>query len=372
MSRRTQAINSIHAASKKQGGARITKVQSKRTCIHFVNWCFKNNHIINSISDVNVETVQSYFKHLQEIQLSVATQQNRLSAIRRSIQALGKDPNVTGITAKNIGIESRNRAGTKEPITDALLLNAIFKAETLGEQGLAIVLKLQRLLGYRGLESLMSLPALENFAIEAKTIASTNIGVRDGTKGGRPRYTQIIHARAAETYGVIGEALIYMRNHRYLVSGSKAGLKTARSKYHALASQVGLVGKFSPHSLRYAYAVEKITELRDQGYNRQEAMALVAGFLGHGASRSRYISMVYGKTVVHTVPVEKRKARIDRAISNLDKLLDKPIEVDTTPNLPIATASVSYNDSQIPNMNTTAPLQHPFSSEKASQRRNAS
>ena len=95
--------------------------------------------------------------------------------------------------------------------------------------------------------------------------------VTSGTKGGRPRYTQAIQARAAETYDVIKEALVYMKQHRYLVAGGKDGLKTARSKYHTLAAKVGLIGKFSPHSLRYAYAVEKITELRDQGYNRQEA-----------------------------------------------------------------------------------------------------
>jgi integrase len=325
MSRRTQAINSIHAASKKQGGARITKVPSKRTCIHFVNWCFKNNHLVNSISDVEVEAVQIYFQHLQEIRLSVATQHNRLSAIRRAIASLGRDPDVIGITAKNIGLESRNRSGTKEPISDEQLQIAVNKAIDMEEHGFAIVLKLQRLLGYRGLESLMSIAELEKFALEASVIARTEIAVKSGTKGGRPRYTQLIHARASETIGVIQEALIYMRKNGFLVAGGKSGLKTARSKYHFLAAKVGLVGKYSPHSLRYAFAVEKITELRDQGYNRKEALSLVANFLGHGASRSRYISSVYGRTVVHTVPIEKRKSRLDRAINNLKNLGDSSL-----------------------------------------------
>lgn len=70
-------------------------------------------------------------------------------------------------------------------------------------------------------------------------------------------------------------------------------------KYHRLAREVGLVGKYAPHSLRYAYCVDKIIELRDAGCNRKEATSLAANFLGHGDGRGRYVSMVYGKTVVH-------------------------------------------------------------------------
>lgn len=32
--------------------------------------------------------------------------------------------------------------------------------------------------------------------------------------------------------------------------------------------------------------------------------------------------MVYGKTVVHTLPVEKRKSRLDRAIHAIDNLIE--------------------------------------------------
>ena len=277
----------------------------------------------------------------------MATMHNRVASIRRSISALGKNPEKSGITAKGVGLEPRNRTGTKEPISDAQLQAAVNKAIELGENGFAIALRLQRLLGYRGLESLMAIIELEKFALEASVISQTDIAITSGTKGGRPRFTQLIHARADETILVIKEALIYMRQHGFLVSGGKSGLKTARSKYHFLAAKVGLTGKYSPHSLRYAYAVEKITELRDQGYNRKEALSLVANFLGHGASRSRYISSVYGKTVVHTVPIEKRKARIDRAIQNLDKLLTAPVEATATPVVLTASPSVSYNDSQI-------------------------
>ena len=325
MSRKNIAKHSLVLANSKLGGARITKIQRKRICMNFLQWCFSNDLPFNSFAAVTKEMVVAYIDYLRDNGIRVSTLHNRLASIRRSMSALGKNPDDAGISAKTVGLESRNRTGTKEPISDALLEAAINKATDLGEHGFAIVLRLQRLLGYRGLESLMSISELEAYALEANLIVQANIPITNGTKGGRPRFTQLIYARSAETISVIQEALIHMRQHGFLVAGGKSGLKTARSKYHFLATKVGLTGKYSPHSLRYAYAVEKITELRDQGFNRKEALSLVANFLGHGSSRSRYISSVYGRTVVHTVHIEKRKSRIDRAINNLKNLGDSPI-----------------------------------------------
>ena len=327
MSRKSQAKHSVVKANSKLGGAIITKVQRAHVCEQFVEWCFSHQYIFNSITDVSKVMVLDYMEHLKSDGISIATRHNRLASIRRAMQALGKNPDEVGITTIELNLEPRARRGTKEPLPDDLFFEMVKKAEDLGEHGFAIALKLQRLLGYRGLESLMAISELEKFAIEASVIIQTKVAVISGTKGGRHRFTQLIHARSAETLQVIKEALIYIRQHGYLVSGNKLGLKSARAKYHYLAGRIGLVGKYSPHSLRYAYAVEKITELRDQGYNRKETLSLVANFLGHGISRSRYVSSVYGQSVAHTVPVEKRKARIERAIKTLDKLLkeqDKP------------------------------------------------
>ena len=326
MSRRSRANHSIVVANNDLGGARTTKVQRKKICKSFIEWCFANGYPFNSIADATLLMVQAYIKSLKEAGISVATMHNRVASIRRAMKALGNDPDVIGITANSVGLEPRDRRGTKEPIPDALLEIAIAKALELDEPGFAIALRLQRLLGHRGLESLMSIGDLEKYAIEARCqLVDTRISITKGTKGGRPRVTDVIHARAGETLQTIQEALVYMRTHGFLVEGGKSGLKSARSKYHRLAADVGLVGKYSPHSLRYAFAVEKITELRDQGFNRKETLSLVAKFLGHGESRNRYVSQVYGQTVVHTVPIEKRKTRLERAIKNVGKLLDGTI-----------------------------------------------
>lgn len=321
MSRKVQAKHSIVVANAKTGGAFITKVQRKRICKSIVDWCFSHQYLINSMTDVTVEMVREYMTELKAEGICTATQHNRLASIRVAMTALGSDPDVLGITAKGVGVTPKSRQGTKLPIPNELFEMAISKAIEEGELGFTLCLRLQRLLGLRGLESVMSVSALEKFALEASEFAKSDVHIFKGTKGGRKRKTTVIQARAAETLQTIHAALTHMKEHGCLVQGTKPGLKTARSHFHLVAKNVGLVGKFAPHSLRYAYAVEKLVELRDLGFNRKEAGSFVAQWLGHGASRDRYVSMVYGKTVVHTIPVETRKSRLDKALDNIDRLL---------------------------------------------------
>jgi Integrase len=333
MSRRTEANHSVVVATSKIGGARDTKAQRKCICENFIEWCFKHGYLFNSMKEVTLEMLQDYFKALQQDNISIATQHNRLSAILKTIKMLqpktviSMNAAITNlaktINAKAVGLAPRNRSGTKLPIPNELFQTVLARAESLAEPepGFVIALKLQRLLGHRGLESLMSVADLEKYALEAVEVL--NVPINRGTKGGRKRVTTIIQSKGLETLIVIREALSFMRsNGGYLIVCGKDGIKSAKSKYHRLAKDVGLIGKYAPHSLRYAYCVDKVIELRDAGCNRNEAMILAANFLGHGDGRGRYVSMVYGKTVVHTVPVEKRKSRLDRAMLNIDRLTE--------------------------------------------------
>jgi hypothetical protein len=340
MSRKTEANHSVVVATSKIGGARDTKVQRKRICENFIEWCFKHGYLFNSMKEVTLEMLQDYFKALQQEDISVATQHNRLSAILKTIKMLQPKTvqsnkakttytdsdginDILAINSKIVGLAPRDRSGTKLPIPDEFFQTVLAQAACLAdpEPGFVIALKLQRLLGHRGLESLMSVADLEKYALEA--VDFINIPVIRGTKGGRPRVTTIIQTKALETLLVIREALGFMRkNGGYLIVCGQNGIKSAMSKYHRLSKEVGLVGEYAPHSLRYAYCVDKIIELRDAGCNRKEAMSLAANFLGHGDGRGRYISMVYGKTVVHTLPIEKRKSRLDRAMGNIDRFIE--------------------------------------------------
>lgn len=327
MSRKTEANHSVVVASNKIGGARKTKEQREVICKNFIAWCFANGYLFNSMKEVDLVMLQNYFASLQAEGITTATQHNRLSAIQKTMKMLRREKVLTGISAKTVGLEPRDRSGTKLPIPDEIFQIVLDRAENLAkpEPGFVIALKLQRLLGHRGLESLMCVSDLEQYALDAFDCLNipTAVPVKRGTKGGRKRVTTIIQIKALETMKVIRDALEYMRkNSGYLIVCGSGGIKSAMSKYHRLAKKVGLVGKYAPHSLRYAYCVDKLIELRDDGCNRKEATSWVANFLGHGDGRGRYVSMVYGKTVVHTLPVEKRKSRLDRAIENIDHLIE--------------------------------------------------
>ena len=323
MSRKTLAKHSVTVANNRLGGAGATKHQRLQTCKSFIIWSFQNGHVFNSMVDVHQEIVRAYLVACKAEGNDNSTLHNKLASIRRVMRSLGKDPDPIGITAKECGLSPRNRKGTKEPIPDAVFLAAVAKATEIGKHGLAIVLRLQRLLGHRGLESLMSIRALEKCALEASDFLNFEVVVSHGTKGGRYRQTEFIQARAKETLLVIRDSLIFAKDrHGYLIEGSKKDLKSGVARYHRLAAQVGLVGIYAPHSLRYAYCVEKLEEMRDAGLNKDEATKLAARFLGHGDSRARYVSMVYGKTVVHTLKPERRKKRIDRAIDTINSFID--------------------------------------------------
>jgi len=183
----------------------------------------------------------------------------------------------------------------------------------LGHLGFAIALRLERFLGLRGQEALMSVDVLK--ILHGGTGASqpgpdAEFKIVAGTKGGRPRVIRAVQRFAREAMVAIAEAVAFAAaNGNFLIHGPKADLKSARAYYHRLAREVGLVGVYSPHSLRYAYSVDKIVEMRDAGFSRQEALQATAALLGHGPSRARYVTQVYGRTVVHTFPKTKKNSR---------------------------------------------------------------
>ncbi len=90
MSRKNIAKHSVILANSKLGGARITKLQRKRICLNFLEWCFANGHPFNSFAGVTKEMVDAYIQYLRNSGISVATLHNRLASIRGSMKALGR------------------------------------------------------------------------------------------------------------------------------------------------------------------------------------------------------------------------------------------------------------------------------------------
>ena len=329
MSRKSEAKRSVHAADARLSGARATRAQRKANAKGFIDWCFVNGHLFNSIADASAEMVRQYLVVAQTTNggCTVATLHNKLAAIRKTMSALGANPTERGVTAKNLDLPSRPRKGTKEPVTDEVFENAVARATELGELGFVIALKLERFLGLRGLEALMSVSALKEYAVEASRLVAGEIqpiSIFSGTKGGRSRDTVVILDHARETLATIRDALAFAAGNRgVLLRGKTLGLKSARALYHRLAQKVGLTGVYSPHSLRYRFCCDKIIEMHRAGLSRTEALARAAAYLGHGPSRGRFVSLVYGRSVVHLLPVTRQKNGLIQNAREVQDLMDR-------------------------------------------------
>ena len=65
--------------------------------------------------------------------------------------------------------------------------------------------------------------------------------------------------------------------------------------YSYVLKSNGLTGKYSPHSMRYAYARDRHNAYMKLGFSEKESLAMVSMDLGHGDGRGDYVKRVYLK-----------------------------------------------------------------------------
>lgn len=328
MSLKRICYHSVSNANVQLGGARASRATRTRHGRAFVDFCLSQRFPIADIRDIRTEWLKSWIQQLQLAGNGTGTINNKVSSVRSLSQARRSTKIIEIYDKAAIGLEKRSRVGKKSPVTDSVFEKALELALALGEEGFAHMLRLERYLGLRGLEALMSIYALKVYARQAAALLTREEGyihIQDGTKGGRPRDVAVINKYAAETYQAIIAALKYAECHNGLLLAGKpnSGLKGARQKYHRLAAKCGLIGEFAPHCLRYRYCTDKLIELRDAGYPRSEALAFASSCLGHGPSRGRFVSSVYGRTVVHLMPKSTRLQNIRAAIESLEFISDE-------------------------------------------------
>lgn len=326
MSIRSLAKHSISIANQQLGGAYASRSARTRHGRSFIDFCQSQGQPLIDIKHANFDLLKAWISSLKHANLSKGTISNHVASVRALCRQRGLDLVSLGLADSQVlGIEPRSRKGTKLPITDAVFDAAVAQAISEGEIGFAHALKLERYLGLRGTEAMMSTAALKTYAKQAHDLMNgilLSIHIKDGTKGGRARDVVVIEKFAKETFEAITQALEFaLQNNGYLVVGKPgSGLKGARSKYHRLAAKFGLTGVYSPHSLRYRYCVDMLLELNAAGVPRSEALAFASECLGHGASRTRFVSSVYGRSVTHLLPTTTRKQNIQQVLSDLTKL----------------------------------------------------
>ena len=156
------------------------------------------------------------------------------------------------------------------------------------DQGLACALQLARLLGLRSQEAVQCASSLNTWKKQLEQNQST-LTIVFGTKG-RPRETRILNRNAVQQ--AVNDALLIAktRNGKLI---DKPDLKTAMNFWRTHTTRLGLIGNYSPHSLRYAWPQDALRYYLSQGFSRSEARAMTSMDLGHGDGRGRYVERVY-------------------------------------------------------------------------------
>jgi hypothetical protein len=333
MSIKSIAYNSVSVANNQLGGAYSSKSARTRHGREFLDFCHFSGRSLTDIKHTKFDLLKDWVTSLKAANLNSGTINNKVASIRALCEQRGANLEKLGLTdTAGLGVEVRNRKGTKLPVTDEIFETAVAQAISANEIGFVHALKLERYLGLRGTEAMMSTSALNTYAKQAHVIMQQQLSpihIKDGTKGGRPRDVAVIGQYAQQTFDAITKALTFaVENGGFLIAGKPGtGLKGARAMYHRLAAKFGLIGSYSPHSLRYRYCVDKLLELCAAGVPRSEALAFASACLGHGASRTRFVSSVYGRSVTHLLPKTTRKQNIEQVMKELTELADYSAEI---------------------------------------------
>jgi len=232
----------------------------------FVRWCrSEDGPGYNDARQIDRQTLQDYAAYLrQQIQqgeLCIATAQNRLSSVNRTLAALRGDHHVRIASPSQAVGQQRSSVRTRAP--DGQDLQQVRRVlEALGEQQharVAAIVLLARATGMRLREAILA--DLSRLRREAEHLGRINI--QDGTKGGRsgasaPRWVVANEAvkaalQFARHASPIGSRNLLARDESYAAFLRQTVLP-AREMLH----EQGLKGF---HELRAAYACERYEQL---------------------------------------------------------------------------------------------------------------
>jgi hypothetical protein len=188
-----------------------------------------------------------------------------------------------------LGAAGGSRIGTKEAMTDAAY--AEFHAAVSAKSPAAgLVMELQRALGLRVNEATKGAHK-DTLQQWAKQLQQGYAHITKGTKGGRERETLVASYERALTAVSSALTAATANNSGYVIAGKDG--KQAYAHMTNTYRSVGMVGKESSHSLRYAWAQEQRAAYLAQGMSEHQARKELSQDLGHGDGRGRYVAMIY-------------------------------------------------------------------------------
>lgn len=276
------------------GGSFKTLNDRMKIADRFAERLKRLNVQIRDAKNIKPRHIEMYIRSRQDEKISIRTLQNEMSAIRSILRAAGKtimaNPENEKLSNQALGISGASRDGSKVAIPDNVYQGILEKVSA-ADKGAAAAMELSRLLGLRTEETIQSVKSLRTWQ---KALQNGNEKVRIvyGTKGGRPRDTTIIERD--KLINAVNNAIhITSENNGRLIN--RPALHLAIEQYRNIVREAGLVGKYAPHSLRYAYTQDATKLHLKNGFSKEEADALVSMDLGHGDGRGRYVARVYNK-----------------------------------------------------------------------------
>ncbi|MBK4715186.1 MULTISPECIES: integrase domain-containing protein [Tenebrionibacter/Tenebrionicola group] len=276
--------------AKHVGGSFKTVHDRTRIIDRFCRHLMALNIQVRDVQHLKTKHIESYIADRQAAGIAVRTLHNDMSALRAVFRLAGREKLVTStrLTNKALGLSGASRAGTKFAIPDERF-QAVLQSARQYDQGLACALQLARLLGLRSQEAVQCASSLNTWKKQIERNQST-LTIVFGTKGGRPRETRILDRNAVQQ--AVNDALLIAktRNGKLI---DKPDLKTAMNFWRTHTTRLGLIGNYSPHCLRYAWAQDALRYYLSQGFSCSEARAMTSMDLGHGDGRGRYVERIY-------------------------------------------------------------------------------
>ncbi|MGJ3350967.1 integrase domain-containing protein [Morganella sp. Je.2.23] len=284
MSKLTRQLTTL---ARQGGGSFKTVADRSKLAARFAAKMAALNIQIRDVKHIKTQHIEKYIRSRQAEGISTRTLQNEMAAVRNILITAGRgklaDPQHEKLSNKALRLSGASRDGTKVAISAECYLAAVSGAEK-QDAGVAAALQLARCFGLRTEEAVQSVKSL-------KTWQQALLRVVFGTKGGRPRDTTVIDRE--KMLHAVNYALATMQNGRLI---DRPDLKSAIDRYRNVARRSGLTGRSSPHSLRYAWAVDAVEFHTRNGMSEKEVSAMVSMDLGHGDGRGRYVMRVYTKS----------------------------------------------------------------------------
>jgi integrase len=251
------------------------------------------------LAQIPLWTVELYSHICLAMGVSPGTVINRVSAIRMILSRAGAD--VSGTLPAELGIPRRDRIGKKIPWNETEIEDLILRAIRIDE-GFALLIELQWLLGLRAIEALRCANDLGYWVellARGQHFLPANRGT--GTKGARPRNISIISKWRTRTILAIRRAHEYAQAHGgRLIVGRINNSRGSMNRLKKLYQRAGLTGPRSSHSLRYTYCCENATERIKRGENLLHVLGEVCEDMGHGKkTRRRFILTTYLNSISH-------------------------------------------------------------------------